>query len=201
MNNNWNRSDGNTIWSFLLAVIVLVCVFALGLNINDALTAPSQNYKLTAETDIETKKAAFDLQLYEEEILAKIAEVRSQSESNTLKQAQDAEFHGKMLGAFAFGVEALFLSLAVVVVSYGIASSFRRAQPQAPAQPQNAQFESRTRGPQSPAGQRARQEEIRKREQELNEKRMQELIPNSKLMWSANKDAEQHRRPRSLAGD
>lgn|GEM_PF-5445163 len=199
MNNNWNHSNGNAVWLFLLAVIVLVCVFALGLNVNDALTASSQVYKMNTETDIQKQKSQSDLDLYKEQVQAKIVELHRQTEFVALEQKQNIKFRGKILNAIASGVESLFLALGVVLAAYGIAGSVRRSVPKAPAQPQSVQPESKPRRPKSSAWYVARNEEIRQREYEIHERRMQELIANSKLIWSANKNIEKHPLPRSVA--
>jgi len=200
MNNNWNPSNGNAVWLFLLAVIVLVCVFALGLNVNDALTASGQVYKMNTETDIQKQKSQSDLELYKEQVQAKIVELQRQTEFTALEQKQNIEFRGKMLNAIASGVEALFLSLVFILAAFGITGSIRRSVSKAhPAQPQNLQSESKHSGPKSPEWYVARNEEIRQRKQQIHERRMQELIANSRPIWSSNKNSDYYPPPRSLA--
>lgn len=205
-------------WFFFLAMVILFGAVALGANIKDAKWWNSEIASATATqmnvaTDIDRQKAELELQVIRTQTEIQVAEMKRQAQYEAAKQQQElnaataaairkANFQASMYNTLNLGLMAVIAAFCIVLTLLGIYASVglykilnAKAQAIQPSQPSTVTVYKR-RQP-SPAAQKARQREREERERErhLIDTRINQIFPESELIWTAEGDKSENLNP------
>lgn len=197
-------------WFFFLAMVILLGAVALGANIKDAKwlnrdIASATANEMNVATDIDRRKAELDLQVIQTQTEIQVAEMKRQAEYEAAKQQQElnaattaaiqwSRFRADLYNTLNIGLMAVIAAFCIALTIAGISAAVglykilnAKAQAIQPSQPKAVVV--RKRQP-SPAAQKARQREREERERELQriDNRINQLFPDSELIWTATGD-------------
>jgi hypothetical protein len=195
-------------WYFWLAIVILIGSFALGFNIKDAKWLNGGIASATAEqmnvaTDVERQKAELDLQVLRTQTEIQIAQQRQQAEYEAVKKqqeldalnvaaAQKANFHESLYNTLNFGLMAVMIAFSIALAALGVNASFGlgkvlsvKAEIAQPSKVYTAIPSKNHRQP-SLAAQQARKREQQDRQGKIRVERVNQMLKNSKVIWSAD---------------
>lgn len=204
-----NYQNGQTTgakWFFFLAMVILLGAVALGANIKDAKwwnreIASATANQMNVATDIERQKAELELQVLRTQTEIQVAEMKRQAEYEAFKQQQElnaataaaiqwSNFQAGLYNTLNIGLMAVIAAFCIVLTLLGVGLyKILNAKAQAiqPSQPSTVNVHKRRP---SPAAIRARQREReeREREKQLIDNRINQIFPDSELIWTATGD-------------
>jgi hypothetical protein len=204
-------------WFFFLAMLILLGAVALGANIKDAKWWNREIASATADqmkvaTDIDRRKAELDLQVLQTQTEIQVAEMKRQAEYEAAKQQQElnaattaamqwSNFQAGLYNTINIGLMVLMIAVGAALTIAGISAAVglhkilsAKAQAIQPSQPSTVIIHKRRP---SPAAIRARQREReeRERERQLIDNRINQLFPDSELIWTATDDKSANLKP------
>ncbi len=214
---NQNSLATGAKWFFFLTIVILLGAFALGFNVKDATwlsreIAFAEAHEMNVQTDIDRQKAELDLQVLQTQTEIQVAEMKRQAEYEATKQQQElnaattaavqrANFQAGLYHTLNFGLMVLMIAVGAALTLAGISAAVglykilnAKAQAAHPSTSSMISINKNHRHPSS-AAQKARQREREERERQFIDNRMNQIFPDSELIWTSQGNISKNLKP------